>query len=144
MKISILLPYKENFSPVYAGAVSLFVNDTSKISKYKHRITVYGNTKFKKKFNINYKNLILKKKILNSTSKIYVENFLKIESKNKSDIIEIHNRPSYVKQILSKIKSNIILFYHNDPLSMNGSETIEERNYLLENCEYIVVISIVC
>ena len=141
MKISILLPYKENFSPVYAGAVSLFVNDTSKISKYKHRITVYGNTKFKKKFSINYKNLILKKKILNSTSKIYVENFLKIESKNKSDIIEIHNRPSYVKQILSKIKSNIILFYHNDPLSMNGSETIEERNYLLENCEYIVVIS---
>ena len=94
-----------------------------------------------KKFSINYKNLILKKKILNSTSKIYVENFLKIESKNKSDIIEIHNRPSYVKQILSKIKSNIILFYHNDPLSMNGSETIEERNYLLENCEYIVVIS---
>ena len=141
MKISILLPYKENFSPVYAGAVSLFVNDTSKISKYKHRITVYGNTKFKKKFNMNYKNLILKKKILNSTSKIYVENFLNIESKNKSDIIEIHNRPSYVKQILSKIKSNIILFYHNNPLSMNGSETIEERNYLLENCEYIVVIS---
>ena len=80
MKISILLPYKENFSPVYAGAVSLFVNDTSKISKYKQRITVYGNTKFKKKFSINYKNLILKKKILNSTSKIYVENFLKIES----------------------------------------------------------------
>ena len=25
MKISILLPYKENFSPEYAGAVSLFV-----------------------------------------------------------------------------------------------------------------------
>ena len=28
MKISILLPYKENFSPSYAGAVSLFINDT--------------------------------------------------------------------------------------------------------------------
>ena len=25
MKISILLPYKENFSPTYPGAVSLFV-----------------------------------------------------------------------------------------------------------------------
>ena len=35
MKISILLPYKENFSPEYPGAVSLFVNDTAKISKYK-------------------------------------------------------------------------------------------------------------
>ena len=35
MKISILLPYKENFSPSYAGAVSLFINDTVKISNYK-------------------------------------------------------------------------------------------------------------
>ena len=48
MKISILLPYKENFSPVYAGAVSLFVKDTTKISKYKKYITVYGSTNLKK------------------------------------------------------------------------------------------------
>ena len=29
----IILPYKENFSPEYPGAVSLFVYETSKISK---------------------------------------------------------------------------------------------------------------
>ena len=40
MKISILLPYKENFSPIYAGAVSLFVKDTTKISKFKKYITI--------------------------------------------------------------------------------------------------------
>ena len=40
MNISILLPYKENFSPDYPGAVSLFVYETSKISKYKKNITV--------------------------------------------------------------------------------------------------------
>ena len=45
MKISILLPYKENFSPAYPGAVSLFVNDTVNVSKFKKNITVYGNTK---------------------------------------------------------------------------------------------------
>ena len=38
MKISILLPYKENFSPIYPGAVSLFVRDTVNISKYKKRL----------------------------------------------------------------------------------------------------------
>ena len=42
MKISILLPYKENFTPEYAGAVSLFVNDTAQYSKYKKNITVFG------------------------------------------------------------------------------------------------------
>jgi hypothetical protein len=34
MKIAILLPYKENFSSEYAGAVSLFVNDIVKESIY--------------------------------------------------------------------------------------------------------------
>ena len=63
MKISILLPYKENFSPNYPGAVSLFVNDTLKLSKYKKSIKVYGNTFFKKKFSKNYKNIDLKKSI---------------------------------------------------------------------------------
>ena len=43
MKVSILLPYKENFSPNYPGAVSLFVKDTSLISKYKSSIKIYGN-----------------------------------------------------------------------------------------------------
>ena len=34
-KISVLLPYKENFSSHYAGAVSLLINDTTKLSKFK-------------------------------------------------------------------------------------------------------------
>ena len=52
MKISILLPYKENFSPDYPGAVSLFVYETTKISKYRSSIKVYGNTEFKNKFKL--------------------------------------------------------------------------------------------
>ena len=50
MKISILLPYKENFSPEYPGAVSLFVNSTTKISKFKNNIKIYGATQYKKVF----------------------------------------------------------------------------------------------
>ena len=141
MKISILLPYKENFSPEYAGAVSLFVKDTVRISSFKNNITVYGNTIYKKGFNLNYHNLNLKKKFLNSTSKLYIKSFLKGELEKKSDLIEIHNRPLYIKHILQKIKTKMILYYHNDPLSMSGSTSIEERLYLLNKCEYIIVIS---
>jgi len=98
MKISILLPYKENFSPIYPGAVSLFVKDTVKISKYKKYITVYGNTDLKKIYKQKYFNLLMKKKdLMSSQSKIYVQKFIKEELKNKSDIIEIHNRPIYTK-----------------------------------------------
>ena len=56
MKISILLPYKENFSPEYPGAVSIFLNSVTKISKFKKHITVYGRNKFKKKYDIKYRN----------------------------------------------------------------------------------------
>ena len=61
MNISILLPYKENFSPDYPGAVSLFVYETSRISKYKKNITVFGNTNFTNTFNLKYVNINLKK-----------------------------------------------------------------------------------
>ena len=50
MKISILLPYKENFSPLYPGAVSLFINSMNKLSLYKAKITVYGSTNLRKIF----------------------------------------------------------------------------------------------
>ena len=50
MKVSILLPYKENFSPEYPGAVSLFINETTQISRYKKLIHIFGSTNFKKKY----------------------------------------------------------------------------------------------
>ena len=49
MTISILLPYKENYSPLYAGAVSLFVKDITKVSSYKKNIMIFGNTVSDKK-----------------------------------------------------------------------------------------------
>ncbi len=70
MKISILLPYKENFSPEYPGAVSLFVYETSKISKFKKNITVYGNTNYKKLFDLRYTNIDTKKKYSIAKQKI--------------------------------------------------------------------------
>ena len=48
MKISILLPYKEDYSPKYAGAVSIHVSNLLKYSKFKKNIKIFGNTKSKK------------------------------------------------------------------------------------------------
>jgi hypothetical protein len=81
MKISILLPYKENFSPEYPGAVSLFVYETSKISKFKKYINVYGNTNYKKIFNLKYTNINTKKVLFNSQTRNYVDDFIKLGKK---------------------------------------------------------------
>ena len=138
MKISILLPYKENFSPDYPGAVSLYVKDTTNCSKYKKYIFVYGSTMFKKKLLKNYINLPFSKEIFQSSSKIYVKNFLKEEKKNQSDIIEIHNRPSYVDIVANNSKAKIVLYFHNDPLDMNGSKSVKDRMNLFNKTEKII------
>ena len=138
MKISILLPYKENFSSKYAGAVSLFVKDTSLNSKYKRSIYVYGNMSYSQPFLKNYVNIKLDKKILQSNSKNYVSKFLEQEKINNSDIIEIHNRPNYIRHLENIKNKKIILYFHNDPLTMNGSKKITDRLYLLNNIDKIL------
>ena len=135
MKISILLPLKENFSPSYAGAVSLFVNDTLKYSKFKKEITVFGQTKFKKKFDKKYYNIGVNKSLFQSQNKNYVKQFIKKEKQLNSKIIELHNRPIYLKYLVNELKNrNYILYFHNDPLTMTGSKSIDERSFLLNNC----------
>ena len=122
MKISILLPYKENFAPNYAGAVSLFVNDITKNSIYQKTTNIFGNTDAEIKLSKNYINLDLSKKIFLSKSKLYVKTFLKFEKKINSDLIEVHNRPNYINLIKNNFDKKIILYFHNDPLTMSGSK----------------------
>ena len=139
MKISILLPYKENFSPLYPGAVSLFINDTSKISKYKKYIKVYGSTDYKKIFNIKYQNIELSKRFMGSQTKLYISKFVEYERKDPSALIEIHNRPIYLRYLSEKLNNRTFtLFFHNDPLSMEGSKSINDRNFLLKNSYRII------
>ena len=124
MKISILLPYKEDYSQDYAGAVSIFVNGVIKKSKFKSTTKVYGNTVYKK--------------FLQSSSKIYIKNFINLEKKRNSDIIEIHNRPTYLKFFKNNPKKKFVFYFHNDPLSMNGSTSVKERMYILDFCDKII------
>ena len=138
MTISILLPYKENFSPNYAGAVSLFVKDTTNVSTYKNKIFIFGNMIYKKALLKNYINLDLNKKFYQSSSKQYVKSFIDQEKKLNSKIIEVHNRPNYIKYIKKDYKNKLILYFHNDPLTMNGSKNIKDRLYLLNNIDKII------
>ena len=104
MKISILLPYKENFSPLYPGAVSLFINSMNKLSSYKKRITVYGSTNLNEKFSDNYVNIDLKKSFLKSQTRDYVNKFVHL-SQNKINYLSFFNMNK-----LNKIFINFIFF----------------------------------
>ena len=136
MKISILLPYKENYSPDYPGAVSLFVSSMVKISKFKKNIKVYGSTNYTKFLSKNYVNISLNKKVFTSQTKQYINSFIKTQEDNV-ELIEVHNRPNYVLQ-LEKIKKKIVLYFHNDPNTMLGSKTLKEKIKLIDICTNII------
>ena len=109
MKISILLPYKENFTVKKSGAVSLFIKDLIKNKNNKNIIKVYGDTK-KLILNKNYVNLNIQRKLFRSTSSTYIDKFLLKQKQFNSDVIEIHNRPSYVSKVKKNTQSKLILF----------------------------------
>ena len=47
--IFIILPFKESLNPNHAGAVSLYVKDTTSYSVYKKRIRIISSDDFKNK-----------------------------------------------------------------------------------------------
>ena len=138
MKISILLPYKENYSKLNAGAVSLFVNDTTCKSKFKENINIFGSTLNKHFLSKNYINIPSKETFFKSLNNQYVTDFLNNKNFQNTDILEVHNRPKYVKLIKQIYNKTIFLYFHNDPLSMKGSKYTFERTYLINNVDKLI------
>ncbi len=125
--IFIILPFKESLNPKIAGAVSIYVRDSLTYSSYKKNIKIISSDNKNKKIFRN---------------KNYILDFCEKNKKKKIDIIEIHNRPEYVKYIKKYFQNTkIILTLHNDPLTLRGSEKINERENLLKDCSKIVFIS---
>ena len=137
MSIAILLPFKENYSSNQAGAVSLFINDIDKKSKFRNHCKIYGSTNTKNFLSNNYVNIKINKSYFKSSNVTYVKEFLKIIDKEKTRIIEVHNRPAYIKYIRKKFSNKIFFYFHNDPLSMDGSKSLKERLFLLNNVDKI-------
>ncbi len=113
MKISILLPYKEDYTSKYSGAVSIHVSNLFKYSKLKKDITIFGNTNNTDYLSDNYKNIKINQTYLSSSNKKYIKKFIDIQKINQPDIIEIHNRPNYVDSIFENLNSKIIYNYEN-------------------------------
>ena len=144
MDINIILPYKENYTEKLAGAVSLLVAEIKNHSKFKKKVKIFGSLTLKKPLTKGYINCDLSDKpfyyIFGRTS-YYLESIKKKISKKKS-IIEIHNRPQKEKFFFNINNNNkIILYFHNDPLTLRGSKYAYQRMYLLKKCDKLIFVS---
>ncbi len=142
LRIATILPYKENYSKEKASAASLWVAEFYKKSKFKKKNYIFGYTKSKNFLTKNYKNIKLEtlKSKFRSTTNEYVKKLTKLVRDNY-DIVEIHNRPLILFELIKYINSRFIFYFHNDPLSMKGSKTVKERLSILKNTEKIIFVS---
>ena len=143
IKIATILPYKENYTHTKASAASLWVAEFFKKSKYNKTNHIYGHTKNRDYLTNNYFNIELAniKSKLKSATREYINKLVKKFKTQKYDIIEIHNRPIILNELTRKIKSRYIMYFHNDPLSMNGSKTINQRLDIISRVEKIIFVS---
>ena len=143
IKIATILPYKENYTFNKASAASLWVSEFFKKSKFKRYNDIYGHTKNSDYLTRNYINIELKniKSKFKSVTKEYLNKLIKRFHAVKYDIIEIHNRPMILEELSKKVTSRYIMYFHNDPLSMNGSKTIKQRLDIISNVEKIIFVS---
>ena len=143
IKIATVLPYKENYTFSNAQAAAIWVCDFFKHSEFKNTNFVFGNTKGKDYLTKNYININisnLKSKLSSSTNE-YCKNFIEKVKDSNFDIIEIHNRPLVFNYLKKKIVSKFIIYFHNDPISMNGSRSPKERLQLLNEVDKIIFVS---
>ena len=143
LRIATILPYKENYSYEKASAASLWVAEFFKKSKYRNKNIIYGYTQSKNFLTKNYVNIDLKSinsKFISSTNE-YSYKLIDEINNNNFDIIEIHNRPQILFNLLKKISTKFIIYFHNDPLSMKGSKTITDRLFIINNIEKIIFVS---
>ena len=143
LKIATILPYKENYTLDKASAASLWVSEFYKNSKFKKYNFIYGHTKFNKYLTTNYININLKNlnSKLKSTTNEYSKKLIKDLNLKDYDIVEIHNRPQLLHKLLEKVKNRFIFYFHNDPLSMKGSQSINERIKILNSTDRIIFVS---
>jgi glycosyltransferase involved in cell wall biosynthesis len=140
-KSAIILPLKENFSNIGFGAVSVWVNEYLKYSKSKNDLI------FCKRLPKNHKYLNKDVFPINVKHNLYTNlQYIKaidLEIKKREIFnIEIHNRPEYAVYLIKKNpKIKINLIFHNDPNTIRYSNTINYKNFLLDNCNKIIFVS---
>lgn len=145
MKINILLPYKEKFDEEKLSSVSITVINNFNHSQFKKNIRIFGReiknpAKPESYFAIKNSLNFFRSKNINLARKMC--NIIKKESDAKQ-IIEIHNRPLLFHYVTKKLKNKfpINIFFHNDPLNMSGSKTLDERRLIVRNSKAILCVS---
>ena len=143
-----LLPYKEGFTTSDAGAVALVVSDGFMGSAYAKTAIVFGRRQKSDSpaiSTIPYHALKPKMPLFGGPYIGLPRSYLHHinQETHPPDLLEVHGR-SYVASYLAKKQPKhfpMVLYLHNDPRQMKGSESTRQRRWLLQNLAGIFCVS---
>lgn len=138
--IATILPPRELFSPDSAGAIALFVKETSLGSAYQEHISVYGrDTDRQRRFPaIEFHNIKPSFSLFSGSNKRYTNGVISHIKQHGAGLIEVHNRVQNFFQLAKAFPNTpISLHFHNDPQTIKGAMTPKERWKIIERADAI-------
>jgi glycosyltransferase involved in cell wall biosynthesis len=139
-EIATVLPPSEHFTPGAAGALALFAYEAARDSAYKDHITVYGrsNEKTRPFSGVRYRGIEPSMELLFGRNGGYARALAHYLKERPTGLIEVHNRVQ-IFNILAKAFPNLpmAMHFHNDPLTIKGSQTPKQRWELLARADAI-------
>ena len=141
-KLHILLPPRERCTPKASGAVALVVQCFHKVSKYRTEIQIYGGPQTEKCDYVQYTTIEPSwLRFGGLTHDFAVKTARKIPD-SIGTYVEIHNRVQILQEFRRKHQySRLALYLHNDPVSIQGLTTPEEREQVIEIADAVICIS---
>ena len=142
--IDLLLPHKERFTAQNAGAVSTVVDNLSSYDTANTSFRIFGSAVETPLNETDFHGLSWRKSLWRSQNSQMAESYLaKLEASDKKpDIIEVHGR-AFIAQKIAKARPDIpvILYLHNDPRTMKGSKTVQQRRALIHDLAGLISVS---
>ena len=138
--VYILLPPGEHFSEYNGGAVAIVVNSMSQHSDYTPM--VIGDTCSQPMTGAQFHPVTPFLYRLRSRSRAYAGACKAWLKRQPAGIVEVHNRIPLLMHLRDRVPQHKYCMYlHNDPQSMKGAKTAEERRQLLSKVACIYAVS---
>lgn len=141
-EIAILLPHGECFGPAGAGAIALHVRDTTRASRFKDRIRIYGAPVADPFAGFDYCPLTPAWHGLRGRNVGLAETLLRRLQGRQGVMVEVYNRPNMLAHLAARAPDlPLTLRLSNDPTTMRGAHTPAERARLLAEARAILCVS---
>jgi len=143
--IVVLLPRRERYAKIGGGAVSSVVDGLAWHSGMRRNIRVFGSPVDNPLSGAAFEPVNLAPLWHGGKTRRYlvsVVSKVRTTSEMPPSIIEIHNRPKYVAFLKKNLKQlALILYLHNDPRKMEGTETPQGRSEIAKRAQAVVCVS---